>query len=220
MFKKLLIIVVILITASVILVSTNITTKSLYEISNGASVNMVLGSGDINIIAGDQKNIIKTELTHNIIKKPAVSLSGNILAITADKLPNGQIALPQNAILSELSAKAGAGNFDIQLKNLMVQKISIEGGAINLTLELPQDVSSTAHVAIGAGNVDIKIPANGKLEGVKIIGQGISNSTFSSEAWDKINGGVQTKKFSEAKTTSVIDLTNSGAINLSTSGEE
>lgn len=220
MFKKILIIAVILITVSVALVSTNITTRSPYEISNGASVNMVLGSGDVNIISGDQNNIIKTELTHNIIKKPAVSLSGNILTIAADKLPKGQIALPQNAILSELSAKAGAGNFDIQLKNLMVQKISIEGGAINLTLELPQDFSSTVRVAVGAGNVNIKIPTNGKLEGVKIIGQGLSNSTFSSEGWDKIDGGVQTKKFSEAKITSIIDLTNSGAVNLSTSGEE
>lgn len=202
----------------IVINAINIRSSYLYKISDNSKIKINGGAGNINFTSNSKDSTLSGYFNHKLFSKISFAQDSNDFNLTAPKV-NGNVDLPKNVKLSEVSLVLGAGNLDLDLKLAKVQELSLSSGASSVRLVLPQDISSKFNLAIGSGNLDLVIPMNGKIEGVKIISTTLTNMNLG-EAWTKTSDGIQTKDFQKAKVTSTIDLTKGGSVSLNITSVE
>ena len=216
--KKLLLILGVFAVVFVVLNFVNIKSPFSHQVSNSTNINIKAGSGNLNFNSSVEKSLLSGYFNHTLLNNIGFTTNANELNLSANKI-NGEVDLPNNVNISNISFVLGAGNLDLNLKGASINDFSITSGASNIKLVLPQDSSSKFTFTIGAGNLDVVIPINGKLDGVKIISQSLSNMNLG-DLWVKTADGIETKDFDKAKITSIIDLSKGGSVNLTLTPEK
>lgn len=210
--KKLLLILGII--ATVFLVLSNINIKSSFsrQVSDSAYINIKAGSGNLLFNSTTAKSLVSGYFNHTLLNNVGFTGNANMLDLNTNKV-NGEIDLPSDINFSNISLVFGAGNLDLNLKQTNINDFSLTSGASNIKLVLPQDSSSKFTFTIGAGTLNVVIPMNGKLDGIKIISPSLSDMNLGS-LWVKTPDGIETKDFSKANVTSIIDLSKGGSVSL------
>lgn len=216
--KKLLSILGIAIVVFLIFNFINVKSSFSHKVSNLANINIKTGTGNLNFNSSSEKSLVTGYFNHKLFNNPNFTVGSNGLALNTNKA-NGEIDLSKDINFSNISLAFGAGDIDLNLKETTIDDFSFTSGASNVKLVLPQDSSSKFTFIIGAGNLNVVIPINGKLDGIKIISQSLSNMNLGS-LWVKVSDGIETKDFNKAKVTSIIDLSKGGSVSLDITTEK
>lgn len=210
--KKILLVIGLIIIVFLVLNFITIKSTFSHKVSNSEVINIKAGTGNFNFNTSSEKSVVSGYFNHTLLNNTGFTNNSNELDLNTNKA-NGEIDLPNNINFSNISLVLGAGNLDLNLKGTNINDFSLTSGASNIKLVLPQDTSSKFTFTIGAGNLNAVIPTNGKLDGIKIISQSLSNMNLGS-LWVKMPDGIETKDFNKAKVTSIIDLSKGGSVNL------
>lgn len=109
--------------------------------------------------------------------------------------------LPSNPTNLKIGSGASIINLNLQQINVPNLDIGVGAGQVNITFS--NKYSTHANLASGAGQLNLKIPKN---VGIRISeAQGASLNVNFGNAYQKVNGGYQTKNYAESQVK--IDLT-------------
>ena len=132
------------------------------------SLTLGYGAGDL-VVKGGSTDLVTVKSTREDIELQRVSRSAGSASVdvrsVVPELPfDGttrawDVTVPSDIPVG-MTLNVGAGDFDVDLSNVMLTRATINNGASNLQIALPQPIGNIPiTVSTGASSVDLRIPA-------------------------------------------------------------
>ncbi|MPM39924.1 hypothetical protein SDC9_86560 [bioreactor metagenome] len=169
--------------------------------NEGMILQMSLNKGKIFLDENSQSNSLLGEVAY-LGAKPLYDYQTNqdkvaLFSIKSTDQVGDSVALHlSDKTMTRVDIALGAGSVDADFSNLDVPLLNVSVGAGVVTIKFPKDHSVMANLSSGVGKLNLMIYEG---SGVRVIlGQDSADMSFG-DAYEKVEGGYQTKGYDEAK---------------------